>query len=180
MESVSDVPSQDDERSPRLSFKGAHSITPLFKGVPASIAPRSPDSLWRTKTAWFPRALRLLGEGLQRCLCRSCSELLKQNNRIWKTFGMSAGIRTEKFTLMLFFFPEWAPKKEHTTGFCSHKLFEHPQWAGTSLQNSRDIPDSSLRKPRKTSSRGRAQTFRPPSLRVEDPHPTGRSPDPKS
>ena len=61
-----------------------------------------------------------------------------------------------------------------------HKLFEHPQGSGTSRQNSRDIPDSSLRNPRKTNFRGRARTFRPPPLRVEDPHPTGRSPDPKS
>ena len=33
---------------------------------------------------------------------------------------------------------------------------------------------------RKTNLRGRARTFRPPPLCVEDPHPTGRSPDPKS
>ena len=60
-----------------------------------------------------------------------------------------------------------------------HKLFEHRQRSGTSRQNSRDIPEySSLRNPRKTNFRGRARTFRPP-LRVEDPHPTGRSPDPK-
>ena len=67
------------------------------------------------------------------------------------------------------------------TKFFFHKLLEHPQWSGTSRQNSRDIPDSSLslRNPRKTNFRGRARTFRPPPLRVEDPHPTGRSPDPK-
>ena len=61
-----------------------------------------------------------------------------------------------------------------------HKLFEHPQESGTSRQKSRDIPDSSLRNPRKANFRGRARSFRPPPLRVEDPHPTGRSPDPKS
>ena len=59
-----------------------------------------------------------------------------------------------------------------------HKLFEHPQGSGTSQQNSRDIPDSSLPNPRKTNFRGRARTFRPPPLRVEDPHPTRSSPDP--
>ena len=31
--------------------------------------------------------------------------------------------------------------------------------------------------PRKTNFQGRARTFRPPPLRVEDPHPTGRAPD---
>ena len=41
-----------------------------------------------------------------------------------------------------------------------------------------DIPDSSLRNPRKTNFRGRARSFRPPPLRAEDP--TGWSPDPKS
>ena len=63
--------------------------------------------------------------------------------------------------------------------FFWHKLLEHPQGSGTSRQNSRDIPDSSLRNPRKTNFRGRARSFRPPPLRVEDFHPTGRSPDPK-
>ena len=60
-----------------------------------------------------------------------------------------------------------------------HKLFEYAQGSGTSRQNSRDIPDSSLRKPRKTNFRGRARTFRPPPLQVEDPLPTRRSPDQK-
>ena len=60
-----------------------------------------------------------------------------------------------------------------------HKLFEHPQGSGTSRQNFRDIPDSSLQNPRQTNFRGRARTFRPPPLHVEDPHPTGPSPDPK-
>ena len=36
------------------------------------------------------------------------------------------------------------------TIFVLHKLFEHPKGSGTSQQNSRDIPDSSLRNPRKT------------------------------
>ena len=56
-----------------------------------------------------------------------------------------------------------------------HKLFEHPQGSGTSRQNSWDIPDSSFQNPRKTNFRGRARSFRPPPLRVEDPHPTGFS-----
>ena len=43
---------------------------------------------------------------------------------------------------------------------------------GTSWQNSRDIPDSSLRNTRKTNFRGRARSFWPPPLRVEDPHPS--------
>ena len=42
-----------------------------------------------------------------------------------------------------------------------------------------DIPDSSVRNPRKTNFRGRARTFRPPPLRVDDPHPNVWSPDPK-
>ena len=61
-----------------------------------------------------------------------------------------------------------------------HKLFEHRQGSRTSRQHSQDIPDSSVRNPRKTNFRGRARTFRPPPLCVEDPHPTGRSPDPES
>ena len=56
--------------------------------------------------------------------------------------------------------------------FCTNFL-KTPQGSGTSRQDSRDIPDSSLRNPRKTNFRGRARTFRPPPLRVEDPHPTG-------
>ena len=55
-----------------------------------------------------------------------------------------------------------------------HKLFEHPQRSGTSRQNSWDIPDSSLRNPRKTNFRGRARSFwattpsrgRPPPLQT--------------
>ena len=62
-------------------------------------------------------------------------------------------------------------QKMHTKFFL-HKLFEHPQGSGTSRQNSLDIPDSSLRNPRKTNFRGRARSFRPPPLRVEDPPPT--------
>ena len=49
------------------------------------------------------------------------------------------------------------------------------QGSGISRQNSSDIPNSSLRNPRKTNFRGRARTFRPPRLHVEDPQPTGRS-----
>ena len=71
-------------------------------------------------------------------------------------------------------------ERKMRTKFFLHKLFEHRQGSGTSRQNSRDIPDSSLRNPRKTKFRGRARSFRPPPLRVEDPHPTGRSPDPKT
>ena len=44
-----------------------------------------------------------------------------------------------------------------------HKPFEHPQGSGTSRQKSRDIPDSSLRNPRKTNFRGRARSFQPPT-----------------
>ena len=66
-----------------------------------------------------------------------------------------------------------------TNFFCTNFL-NTPKSPGTSRQNSRDIPDYSLRNPRKTNFRVRARTFRPPPLRVEDPHPTGRSPDPKS
>ena len=42
-----------------------------------------------------------------------------------------------------------------------------------------DIPGCLLRKSRKTYFRGRARTFRPPPFRVDDPHPTRQSPDPK-
>ena len=52
-----------------------------------------------------------------------------------------------------------------------HKLFEQPQGSGTSQQNSRDIPDSSLPNPRKTNFRGRARTFRPPPLSRGRPSP---------
>ena len=61
-----------------------------------------------------------------------------------------------------------------TSFFCTN-FFEHPQGSGTSRQNSRDIPESSLRNPRKRNFRGRARTFRPPSLCQ-----VGESPDPKS
>ena len=65
-------------------------------------------------------------------------------------------------------------ERKMRTNFFLHKLFEYPQGSGTSQLNSRDIPDSSLRNPRKTNFRGRARTFRPPPLRMEDPpHPTG-------
>ena len=39
---------------------------------PLRCAPRTHSG---SKTAWFPRALSILGKGLQRCLCRSCSDL---------------------------------------------------------------------------------------------------------
>ena len=39
-------------------------------------------------------------------------------------------------------------KRKMRTKFFLHKLFEHRQGSGTSRQNSRDIPDSSLRNPR--------------------------------
>ena len=55
------------------------------------------------------------------------------------------------------------------------QTFWTPPGSGTSLQNSHDIPDSSLRNPRKTNFRGRARTFRP-----QDPLPTRRSPGQKS
>ena len=63
--------------------------------------------------------------------------------------------------------------------FSPHCPFMLPSKTPTRLY-SRDIRDSSLQNPRKTNFRGRARSFRPPPLCVEDPHPTGRSPDPKS
>ena len=72
--------------------------------------------------------------------------------------------------------PIYRERKMRTNFFCTN-FFEHPQESGTARQNSREIPDSSLRIPRKTNFRGRAQTFRPPLLRVEDPHHTRRSPE---
>ena len=66
------------------------------------------------------------------------------------------------------------------TNFFLHRLFEHSQGSETSRQNSRDVPDSSLQNPRKTTFEGGPRTFRPPPIRAEDPHPTGRSPDPRS
>ena len=65
-----------------------------------------------------------------------------------------------------------------TNSFCTNFL-NTPQGSGTSGQNSRDILDSSLRNPRKRNFRGRARTFRPPPLRVEDPHPPGGLRTPK-
>ena len=59
---------------------------------PLHCAPRTHSG---SKTAWFPRALSLLGEGLQRCLCRSCSELQGLNNRVWKTVLQSWRPATE-------------------------------------------------------------------------------------
>ena len=82
--------------------------------------------------------------------------------------------RFSKFALLL------GNEKCARTFFLLHKLFEHPHGGGTSRQNSWDIPDSSLRNPRKTNFRGRVRAFWPPPLRVDDPHPTGRSPDPKT
>ena len=64
---------------PRFSRKFLH---------PLRCAPRTHSG---SKTAWFPRALSLPGEGLQRCLRRICSELLKQKNRVWKRGFDSAG-----------------------------------------------------------------------------------------
>ena len=69
--------------------------------------------------------------------------------------------------------------REMSTKLFLHKRFEHTQGSGTSRQNSPDIPGSSLPNPRKTNFRGRARSFRPLSLHVEDPHPTRLSPDPK-
>ena len=68
---------------------------------------------------------------------------------------------------------------------CARTFFAQTFWTPLGVRDipakfSRDIPDSSLRIPRKTNFRGRARTFRPPPLRVKDPHPTGWSPDPKS
>ena len=68
----------------------------------------------------------------------------------------------------------------HSDPVCPDPVQNFPKGSGTSRQNSRDIPDSSLRNPRKTNFRRWARTFRPPPLRAEDPHPTGRSPDPKA
>ena len=64
-------------------------------------------------------------------------------------------------------------KNEHNS-FCTKKNLNTLLGSGISQQKSRDIPDSSLRNPRKTNFRGRARSFRPPPLRVEDPHPTER------
>ena len=89
------------------------------------------------------------------------------------------GVSLVFFFLSLFKKSKGLGNKKCTRTFL-HKLFEHPYGSGTSRQKSRDIPDSSLRNPRKTKFRGRARSFWPPPLRVEDPDPTGRSPDPKS
>ena len=67
---------------------------------------------------------------------------------------------------------------------CARTFFAQTFWAPPGVRDIpakfRDIPDSSLRNPRKTKFRGRARSFRPPPLPVEDPPSTGRSPDPKS
>ena len=69
-------------------------------------------------------------------------------------------------------------RKMRTKFFCTNFLntARGPGHPGKIPGTSR-IP---LRNPRKTKFRGRARSFRPPPLRVEDPHPTGRSPDPKT
>ena len=81
--------------------------------------------------------------------------------------------------LSLVWFAGATPEKNAHELFCTNFL-NTPRAPGHPRQNSRDIPDSSLRNPRKTNFRGRVRTLRPPPLRVEDPNPTGRSPDPKS
>ena len=63
--------------------------------------------------------------------------------------------------------------------FLSTNFLKTPRGPGHPGKIPLDIPDSSLRNPRKTNFRGTARSFWPPPLRVEDPHPTGRSPDPK-
>ena len=60
---------------------------------------------------------------------------------------------------------------EECTRTCLDKLFEHPQGSGTSRHNSRDIPDSSLRNPRKTNFQGRARAFWAPPLSRGRPPP---------
>ena len=57
----------------------------------------------------------------------------------------------------------------HKLFFCCTNFLNTPR--GPSRQNCRDIPDSSLRNPRKTDFWRRARTCRPPPLHVEDPPP---------
>ena len=59
-----------------------------------------------------------------------------------------------------------------TNIFCANFL-NTPRGPGNPSKKIQDIPDSSLSNPRKTNFRGRARTFRPPPLRVEDPTPPG-------
>ena len=61
-------------------------------------------------------------------------------------------------------------RKMRTNFFCTN-LLNTPSGPGNLGKIPRDIPDSSLRKPRKTIFRGRARTFWPPPLCVEDPTP---------
>ena len=106
---------------------------------------------------------------------------------VFKYFVTCAPVTARRWIFLLFFAGNscgrisrafWGNEKCERTFFA--RTFEHPQGSRTSRQNSWDIPDSSLRNPRKTNFRGWARTFRPPPLRETDPHPTGRSPDPKS
>ena len=64
-------------------------------------------------------------------------------------------------------------ERKMRTKFFLHKLFEHRQGSGISRQNSRDIPDSSLRNPRKTKFRGRARSFGHHPFEWKTPTPPG-------
>ena len=61
-----------------------------------------------------------------------------------------------------------------------HKLLNTARGPGHPGKNPGTSQIPPFETPKKTNLRGRARSFRPPPLRVEDPHPTGRSPDPKS
>ena len=54
-----------------------------------------------------------------------------------------------------------------------YKLFEHPQGSGTSRQNPRDIPNSSLRNPRKTNFEGGHELFGHHPFAWKTPTPPG-------
>ena len=117
---------------------------------------------WISLTSpWGPTSPDSLRSLLQQLCCHAIAVG-------WPAHRWTAVLREPKNEHKLFCTTFWAPSPPP------------PKGSGTSRQNSRNIPGSSLQNPRKTNFRGRAQTFRPPPLRVEDPHPTGRSPDPKS
>ena len=77
-----DLPALRGEAAAAQEFLGTN--MPIAQGGPnpVSLNPVFQGSSCIHCAAGFPRALSLPGEGLQKCSCRSCSELLKQKNRI--------------------------------------------------------------------------------------------------
>ena len=75
--------------------------------------------------------------------------------------------------------PLGRPEKNKHEPF-SHKLFEHPLGSGSSWQeNLSEVPSFKTQGKQTFEGGDLILAFRPPPLRMEDPHPTWKSPDPK-